>query len=460
MSREVSDRREKGTGRESDKGEKEREDQRIAESNGHLEILEEIETAQGKEGMGDKGEEIKENKGRGDLERAKVAQDVQFLSPSQGHRGSKDLRVVVLGESWSSRSPDGVTILCGDESKLDDFETFKSWRGQIAGRQCAVAEPLGLKWRDGPDPTNTTQRESILDSVSWGQTKPQIVLLLIPAFLTCTQKYRKAVEEHMGLLGEDIWKRTMVLFTWGEMLGESAEQLILRNGELMKLVEKCEGRYHVLSSKKSNSMIEGLLEKMEDMVALNNGELWGPCVSVEKLSEHQSNQQWKVSDDKELMLKCPPRSCEALQMKDYMEEAVVPVQVYLDYPHESLMGRQRAIPHTEKLRNDSTEWKRPTLGPRGLSAAGPCARFIHSSQASRPKCDVEDEEGEEGPNICGDHPNDCEGDPGSNMWRCPHPIGGGGTEHAPDLALWVTSLSLRANEHIIKAHEGLNVNTR
>ncbi|XP_034005953.1 trichohyalin isoform X2 [Trematomus bernacchii] len=271
MYREVSDRREKGTGRE-----KEREGQRIAESsNGHLEILEEIETAQGKEGMGDKGEETKESKGRGDLERAKVAQDVQFLSPSQGHRGSKgkDLRVVVLGESWSSRSPAGVTILCGDESKLDDFETFRSWRGQIAGRQCAVAEPLGLKWRDGPDPTNTTQRKSILDSVSWGQTKPQIVLLLIPAFLTCTQKYRKAVEEHMGLLGEDIWKRTMVLFTWGEMLGESAEQLILRNGELMKLVEKCEGRYHVLSSKKRNSMIEGLLEKMEDVVALNNGEL-------------------------------------------------------------------------------------------------------------------------------------------------------------------------------------------
>ncbi|KAK5875732.1 hypothetical protein CesoFtcFv8_026779 [Champsocephalus esox] len=268
MSREVSDRREKGTGRESDKGEKEREDQRIAESsNGHLEILDEIETAQGKEGMGHKGEETKES------QRAKVAQDVQFLSPSQGPISSKDLRVVVLGESWSSRSPAGVTILCGDQYKLDDSETFRSWRGQIAGRQCAVAEPLGLKWRDGPDPTNTPQRKSILDSVSWGQSKPQIVLLLIPAFLTCTQKYRKAVEEHTGLLGEDIWKRTMVLFTWGEMLGESAEQLMLRNGELMKLVEKCEGRYHVLSSKKSHSMMEELLEKMEDMVALNNGEL-------------------------------------------------------------------------------------------------------------------------------------------------------------------------------------------
>ncbi|KAK5858652.1 hypothetical protein PBY51_002775 [Eleginops maclovinus] len=265
MYREVSERRERG--RESDKGGKEREDQR---SNCHLEILEEIETTEEKEGMIDKAGEMKENKGKGDLERANVAQDLQFLSPSQGHRRSKDLRVVVLGESWSSRSPAGVSILCGEETTLGDLATFRSWRGQIAGRGLAVAEPLGLKWRDGPDPTNVTQRKSILDSASWCPPGPQIVLLLMPAFLTCTRKYSRAVEEHMGLLGEDIWKRTLVLFTWGEMLGESAEQLILRNGELMKLVEQCEGRYHVLSSKKNNARIEGLLEKMEDMVALNN----------------------------------------------------------------------------------------------------------------------------------------------------------------------------------------------
>ncbi|KAK1889747.1 Protein EFR3 [Dissostichus eleginoides] len=120
-------------------------------------------------------------------------------------------------------------------------------------------------------------------------------------------------------------------------------------------------------------------------------------------------------------------------MKDYMEEAVVPVQVYLDYPHESLMGRQRAIIRGERTPGNQ---RSQTLVRGVISTLISCPGFFsHFDQ-------------------------DCEGDPGSNMWRCPHPIGGGGTEHAPDLALWVTSLSLRANEHIIKAHEGLNVNTR
>ena len=75
------------------------------------------------------------------------------------------------------------------------------------------------------------------------------------------------------MFGEDIWQRTLVVFTWGEMLGESAEQHILRNGELMGLVERCGGRYHVLGSKKSHSLIERLFEKMEDMVTLNSREL-------------------------------------------------------------------------------------------------------------------------------------------------------------------------------------------
>ncbi|KAF1380725.1 hypothetical protein PFLUV_G00166910 [Perca fluviatilis] len=198
---------------------------------------------------------------------------------SEGHRGSNNkdltgsgLRVVVLGESWSSRSPAGVTILCGQAPKHDG-STFMPWRGQVAGRRLTVAEPLGLKWRDGPDRTNTTQRKSILDGISWCHPGPHVVLLLIPAFLTCTQKYRRAIEEDMSLFGEDIWQRTLVVFTWGEMLGESAEQHILRNGELMGLVERCGGRYHVLGSKKSHSLIERLFEKMEDMVTLNSREL-------------------------------------------------------------------------------------------------------------------------------------------------------------------------------------------
>nr|XP_046236193.1 trichohyalin isoform X2 [Scatophagus argus] len=264
---------EKGSGRQLDsENAKEKEDQKMktalsaAESNNcHPETLKEIEAADKREGM------------RGtDLTKSKVIGDLQFLSTSQGHRSSNnkespglDFRVVVFGESWSSRSPAGVTVLGGEASKHDG-STFRHWRGQIAGRCLSIAEPLGLRWRDGPDPTNMMQRKSILDSISWCRPGPNVVLLLMPAFLTCTQKYRRAVEEHMSLLGEDFWQRTLVLFTWGEILGESAEQHILRNGELTGLVERCGGRYHVVTNKKSNSMIEGLFEKMEDMVTMNS----------------------------------------------------------------------------------------------------------------------------------------------------------------------------------------------
>lgn len=218
-----------------------------------------------------------EVKGEGETKtpsKARVTRDSQFLSAgwacgSSDNRGaahSSDLRVVVLGESWSPYTPDGVAILCGERSKQEG-STFRHWRGQVAGRRLSVVEPLGLRWRDGPGLNSATQKKSLLDSIS--QCRPHVVLLLLPSFLTCTQRLRRAAEEHVGWLGADAWQRALVLFTWGEVLGESMEQHILRNGDLMGLVEKCEGRCHMVTSYKNKSLVEGLLEKIEAMVVLN-----------------------------------------------------------------------------------------------------------------------------------------------------------------------------------------------
>ncbi|CAF90940.1 unnamed protein product, partial [Tetraodon nigroviridis] len=184
-----------------------------------------------------------------------------------GSHGS-DLRVMVLGESWSPRAPDGVTILGGEPSKRDG-STLRRWRGQVAGRRLSVVEPLGLKWRDGPGSDKKEQRRRLLDSAWRCGPGPHVVLLLLPAFLTCTQRLRSALEEHVSWLGPEVWRRALLLLTWGEMLGESVEQHVLRNRELAELVGKCEGRVHVVTSNKNNSGVEGLLEKMEDIVAMN-----------------------------------------------------------------------------------------------------------------------------------------------------------------------------------------------
>lgn len=266
----------KSAGSVSDREEKtkEKEDRRVIKAAGrnnhHAETVKAM-IAGEKEGKEGTDAERKKTK---NPSKAKVMRDSQFLSAGRGCRSlnkrsqGSDLRVMVLGESWSPHAPDGLTILCGEPSKQDG-STFRHWRGQVAGHRLSVVEPLGLKWRDGPGPYKAGQRKSILDSVSQCCPGPHVVVLLLPAFLTCTQRLRSAMEEHVSWLGADVWRRALVLFTWGEMLGESVEQHVLRNRELMELVGKCEGRYHMVTSNKNNSLLEGLLEKMEDIVATN-----------------------------------------------------------------------------------------------------------------------------------------------------------------------------------------------
>ncbi|KAM8900374.1 uncharacterized protein AB9W97_010324 [Spinachia spinachia] len=280
MYREVGERKEKERGGGESHGGGE-EDQRTETAPSAAErhnclletLISETETAEGGEGARGGGE-TRSQEAREDLGSSTVLPDPTPLSASQGHRGSDPagsyLRVLVLGESWSSRSAAAVTALWGAES-VPDASSFRPWRGEVAGRRLAVAEPLGLRWRDGPDAAaGATQRASILESAAWCGPGPQVVLLLMPAFLTCTQGYRRASEEHVGVLGEGVWRRTLVLITWGEMLGESAEQHILRGGELTALVGRCGGRYHVLSNKRSRSSIEDLLEKMEEVAEEEN----------------------------------------------------------------------------------------------------------------------------------------------------------------------------------------------
>ncbi|XP_069028338.1 trichohyalin isoform X2 [Embiotoca jacksoni] len=261
MYQEVSERREKGRGRESESV-TDREETATQSNNCHFETLKDPETMEDEEEEDEEEEEEEGPRGR--------ASNVKEEGRSEDSPGS-DLRLVVLGETWSSRSPAAVSILGGEAPEFNG-SGFRPWRGRVAGRRLAVAEPVGLRWRDGPDPADASQRGSVLDGASWCRPGPDVVLLLVPAFLTCTPNYRRAVETHVGLLGEEAWRRTLVLLTCGEVLGESAEQHILRNGELTGLVERCGGGYHVLPSNKNTAAIEGLLEKFEDVVALNGRE--------------------------------------------------------------------------------------------------------------------------------------------------------------------------------------------
>ena len=103
---------------------------------------------------------------------------------------------------------------------------------------------------------------------------PHGFLLVVPVDRPFTEEDRKATSKYMSIIGESVWRHTIVVFTRGDWLGDrSVEEYIESEGDNLRwLVEKCGNRYHVLDKyRREDVQVTELLEKIEEMVAGNSG---------------------------------------------------------------------------------------------------------------------------------------------------------------------------------------------
>ncbi|KAI1888349.1 hypothetical protein AGOR_G00184090 [Albula goreensis] len=182
-----------------------------------------------------------------------------------GSPSPSELRLVLLGESWAHNSSAGNAILGRAQTEAE--EGVLKW-GQVVGRRVALVEVAGLRMYSGPSAVDGMQ-QTVLRDVSLCTPGPHAFLLLIPAYLSFTAAYGSAVMRLLGPFGRRVWSHTVVLFSWGEALGESVEQHIMRSEGLRRLVERCGNRYHILDSRRNIKQVSQLLEKVEEMVATN-----------------------------------------------------------------------------------------------------------------------------------------------------------------------------------------------
>ncbi|XP_073724609.1 uncharacterized protein [Misgurnus anguillicaudatus] len=186
-----------------------------------------------------------------------------------------DLRIVLMGYKYAGKSSSGNIILNREEFDLKRSAQCVKRQREVADRHITVIEAPGWRINKPVEKSTELLKEEILLSVSLCPPGPHIVLLVISADKRFTEDDRNILQSYFDLLGERVWSHTIVLFTFGDFLGDTfIEKHIEREGEdLQWLVEKCGNRYHLLNNnnRRDETQIKDLLEKIEETVTENNG---------------------------------------------------------------------------------------------------------------------------------------------------------------------------------------------
>ncbi|XP_076843835.1 GTPase IMAP family member 8-like [Brachyhypopomus gauderio] len=186
-----------------------------------------------------------------------------------------DLRIVLLGCRDAGKSSAGNTILGREEYELKRTAQCVKRQGEVAGRKITVVEAPGW-WKNEPvEESSEILKQEIVLSVPLCPPGPHVLLLVLRVGTTFKDHERRVLEGHMKLLTERVWSHTIVLFTYGDCLGDTPIEQHIKSEDsaLQWLVEKCGNRYHVLNNKNrgDDTQVTELLEKIEEMVAANNG---------------------------------------------------------------------------------------------------------------------------------------------------------------------------------------------
>jgi len=188
-----------------------------------------------------------------------------------------DIQIVILGASWAARSSAGNLILGEEAFQVDDSRTTvccEVRHAEVHGRHLTIVDTPGWFWQYPLEKTSEIDKLEIRRSVHLCSPGPHAILLTVPVATAFNTFYRTAVEEHLGLLGKDVWSHTIVLFTRGDWLGDTTiEERIEEEEHLEWLMEQCGYRYHVFNCKNHTDSTQAteLLKKIEEMVMENKG---------------------------------------------------------------------------------------------------------------------------------------------------------------------------------------------
>ncbi|XP_026158442.1 uncharacterized protein LOC113127816 isoform X2 [Mastacembelus armatus] len=218
-------------------------------------------------------------------------------SPSSSSSSSPELRLVLLGRSGAGKSAAGNSILGQEEfaSHPDRLTSItqecEKKKALVEGRRVAVVDtPDWFNSESTPDEV----RAQLSSCVTLSSPGPHTFLMCVPLDQPAKDQLQalRALEVIFG--PEAVQKHTLVLFTHADRLrasgksGDSSIEAYItgQRRDLLKLVEKCGDRFHVMDTgdgRERRNLLE-LLEKVEQTVR----EAGGQCYSCPAFQEAES----------------------------------------------------------------------------------------------------------------------------------------------------------------------------
>ncbi|CAB1421488.1 unnamed protein product [Pleuronectes platessa] len=284
---------------------------------------------------------------------------------SKAPRRLHEVRLVLLGERETGKSSAGNTILgqAGFFQAGGVTEECVRRQAEVAKRLVTVVDTPG--WEAGvAGATPERMRREIINGVGLCPPGPHALLLTLRVDTLVSAGH---VREHLELLGEGVWRHTILLFTHGDQLREGLdfEQHIQAGGrDLQWLMEKCRGRYHVVSSvdggergSGGSTSVTELLEKVEKMATMNRCEAFSSLVQdVRDLSRQRNekvNQRLKEMGDKMLR--------QEMELKNVREREMKSIRWFFDWKRK---GKSPGKANVQREEEEEEEEEDRRMGER------------------------------------------------------------------------------------------------
>ncbi|XP_073704261.1 GTPase IMAP family member 8-like [Garra rufa] len=189
-----------------------------------------------------------------------------------------ELRIVLMGGNVVGKTSVVNTILKKEQMRSVTKKSVIS-NGEVDQRKVILIDTPGWWPYASVMETSESVKQEIKSSVTMCPPGPHAVLLVLQPGIAFTEAQKRSVKEHMELLGRNVWKYCIVLFTRGDwMVTNTIEEHIESEGEALQwLINKCGNRYHVLNYMEQNNrkQVRELMEKV-DVMARGNTELLTP----------------------------------------------------------------------------------------------------------------------------------------------------------------------------------------